>query len=253
MAHIAIWCLQTQLYNKRNYRRLRIPCVYRSVTCLYEKQLRLSDNKDYQAKDPLRKALIYARVGNYIDFGAMKHVDTNQFLALLAKEDNDNLDDDTYARFLERLSQAKTLLLLCDNCGEVVLDKLFLEQVKLAFPDLEIYAMVRGGDVLNDVAMPDALEAGLDRVATLVSSGKPIAGTMPEYLDPEAKRVLDQADVILAKGMANYESFSGRGYRAFYAFLCKCELFTERFQVPLLTGMFIEEQNFISYCSHVRQ
>ena len=60
---------------------------------------------------------------------------------------------------------------------------------------------------------------------------------MPEY----ARAALDGADVILAKGQGNYESLSGHGRHIFYAFLCKCELFTSRFDVPLLTGMFVEE------------
>ena len=59
---------------------------------------------------------------------------------------------------------------------------------------------------------------------------------------PEAsRRALNEADVILAKGQGNYESLSGQGWHVFYAFLCKCELFTTRFLVPPLTGMLVEE------------
>ena len=58
----------------------------------------------------------------------------------------------------------------------------------------------------------------------------------------KAKEVLDASDVILAKGQGNYESMSGRGRHVFYAFLCKCDLFTSRFHVPKLTGIFVEER-----------
>ena len=57
----------------------------------------------------------------------------------------------------------------------------------------------------------------------------------------EARRALNAADVILAKGQGNYESLCGQGWHVFYAFLCKCELFTSRFRVPALTGMLVEE------------
>ncbi len=62
---------------------------------------------------------------------------------------------------------------------------------------------------------------------------------MYELLPQEAKDVMDCADVILAKGQANYESLSGSGRHIYYAFLCKCALFTSRFDVPQLTGMFV--------------
>jgi hypothetical protein len=65
---------------------------------------------------------------------------------------------------------------------------------------------------------------------------------MYEMLPAEAKSVLESSDVILAKGQGNYESMSGQGRHVFYEFLCKCELFTSRFNVPKLTGIFIEEK-----------
>jgi hypothetical protein len=62
-----------------------------------------------------------------------------------------------------------------------------------------------------------------------------------DLLPPEARMVLDGADVILSKGQGNYESLSGQGRHIFYSFLCKCDLFQRRFGALPLTGMFIEE------------
>ena len=101
--------------------------------------------------------------------------------------------------------------------------------------------LVRGGEVLNDVTVPDALYAGIDRVAEVLSNGEAIAGTVYEMMPEESRRALDHADIILAKGQGNYESLSGQGRHVFYAFLCKCELFTSRFNVLPLTGMLVEE------------
>ena len=58
----------------------------------------------------------------------------------------------------------------------------------------------------------------------------------------KAKKALDEADVILAKGQGNYETMSDQGRHIFYEFLCKCDLFTSRFKVPRLTGVFTEEK-----------
>ena len=79
------------------------------------------------------------------------------------------------------------------------------------------------------------------KVADIISNGEAIAGTIYDMMPQEAKDAIDEADVILAKGQGNYESMSGQGRHVFYEFMCKCDLFTSRFKVPRLTGMFIEE------------
>lgn len=194
------------------------------------------------AEDPLAKALIMARIGNYIDFGAMNSIDSGEFLELFRSTEMREDDRMTYEAFLRECTDAKTFLLICDNCGEIVLDKLMLEQLKKRFPQLTVRAMVRGEAVLNDATAEDARYIGLDTAAEIISSGEAIAGTIYEMLPDNAKEILDNSDVILAKGQGNYESMSGQGRHVFYEFLCKCDLFTTRFNVPKLTGMFIEEK-----------
>ena len=77
--------------------------------------------------------------------------------------------------------------------------------------------------------------------ATLYSNGEAIAGTVMSMLPPDAKAILQRADVILSKGQGNYESMCNQGMHIFYSFLCKCELFINRFNVPRLTGIFVED------------
>lgn len=198
-------------------------------------------NEIAQSEDPLKKALLYARVGNYIDFGAMNNVDEKTFIALFNNVSLSADDEKTYESFIRRCESAENFLLITDNCGEIVLDKLFLEQLRIKFPKLSFNALVRGKEVLNDATMEDALYVGLDNFATLYSNGEAIAGTVTGMLPPDAKKILEGADVILSKGQGNYESMCNQGMHIFYSFLCKCELFTTRFQVPRLTGIFIEE------------
>ena len=201
-----------------------------------EKDLR---QKIEQAQDPLAKALIMARIGNYIDFGAMNEVDQDTFLGFFEDTKMRAEDFPVYASFLKACEAGKTFLLVCDNCGEIVLDRLMIEQLKKRFPHLSVSAL--GAEVLNDATAQDAAYTGLDRIAKIISNGEAIAGTIYDMMPEEAKRALDEADVILAKGQGNYESMSGQGRHVFYEFLCKCDLFTSRFHVPKLTGIFIEE------------
>ena len=193
------------------------------------------------SRDPLAKALLYARAGNYIDFGAMNQVEEETFLSLLDSVKLQEQEATVIASFVEQCKNANSFLLIADNCGEIVLDKLFLEQLHKRFPVLSIDVMVRGGEVLNDATEEDAEYVGINELARIISNGLPIAGTVYDMLPDSAKEVVNQADVILAKGQGNYESLSKQGRHIFYSFLCKCELFTSRFGVPKLTGIFVEE------------
>ena len=193
------------------------------------------------SSDPLATSISLARVGNYIDFGAMNQVDDDILLTLIEEAKRTPLAPDTYEQFLMACKAGKTFLLLCDNCGEIVLDKLFIRQLKKRFPHLQITVMVRGEAVLNDATMEDAVFCGITKEATVVTNGSAIAGTVYNRLSDEARAAFDHADVILSKGQGNYEGLMGIDRSIFYSFLCKCDLFTSRFQVPKLTGMFVYE------------
>ena len=194
-----------------------------------------------KADYPLAKALMYSRVGNYIDFGAMVNVNEEEFLSLLEKAEIKEEELSVLSSMEEQLNKAKSFLLIADNAGEIVFDKLLLIELQKLFPHLKITVMVRGGEVSNDATMEDAKYVGLDKVANVISNGMPIAGTVYQMLSAEARQAIDSADVILSKGQGNYESLSGYGRHIFYSFLCKCDLFTSRFNVPKFTGMFIED------------
>lgn len=211
---------------------------YNDLVLSVQTDLRL---KIEQSDDSLKTALAYSRIGNYIDFGAMNSVDEDAFFSLLEGAAILERDRRSVDSFLTALPQAGKFLLIADNCGEIVLDKLFIEQLLKRYPNAKITVMVRGGEVLNDATLEDARYVGIDKYAELISNGAPIAGTVYSMLPDGAKNALDTADVILAKGQGNYESLCNQGRHIFYSFLCKCELFTDRFNVPKFTGIFVEE------------
>lgn len=233
--------LFNQAYEKRFGKRAsyrEVKKKYNDLVLSMEESIR---KKIELADDPLSESLVYARIGNYIDFGAMNHVDEQTFLSLFDDVGVHQRDSAAVESFVRQCSEAHKFLLLTDNCGEIVLDKLFIEQLKKRFPHLQVTVMVRGREVLNDATLEDAEYVGLDKVANVIDNGDAVAGTIYEMLSDQARDELDNADVILAKGQGNYESLCRQGRHIFYSFLCKCELFMERFHVPQFTGIFVEE------------
>ena len=199
--------------------------------------------KIHSAADPLLTAIQYALVGNYIDFGAMDHVDEQYLLDFLSTASNIQLDSAAYAHLQNELAKAKHLLFLTDNCGEIVLDKLLIEVLKTQYPALSITVMVRGEPVLNDATMEDAHQVGLNRITPVIDNGNGIAGTCLDELSPQGRDAVDKADLILSKGQGNFETLRGCGKNVFYLFLCKCDLFARVFQVPKLTGMLVHDRH----------
>ena len=234
------------LFNKVHVRYFGQGADYKDVKKQYNDLLLNMEDKLRceidNAPDPLAKSIVMARIGNYIDFGAMNHVDQDEFLELFHDTQMREDDKKTYTSFLNECEKANNFLLVCDNCGEIVLDRLMIEQLKKRFPKIKVKALVRGREVLNDATKEDAHYCGLDKLAEIISNGEAIAGTIYDMMPDDAKHALDEADVILAKGQGNYESMAGRGRHVFYEFLCKCDLFTSRFNVPRLTGIFVEEK-----------
>ena len=198
----------------------------------------------WAAEDPLRMALGYAMTGNFIDFGAMDAVDKGKLRALLdTAAERVEASDPVYADLRGTLAAAGNLTMLTDNCGEIVLDRLLVEVIHGLYPELAITVLVRGGEVLNDATMEDAVQVGFDRMEGIrvLGNGDRLAGTDLDRISSEAREALTAADVILAKGQGNYETLRGCGLPIYYAFLCKCRFFADRFGVPVYTGMLVKE------------
>lgn len=204
-----------------------------------EESLRASVRK---SSDPLATALSYARIGNYIDFAALAKVDKKEILSMIESENKEPLDPQEYKNFKEDLKKASSLVYLTDNCGEIVLDKIAVEILKEKYPLLSVTVIVRGYPVVNDATMEDARETGLDKIARVIGNGSNVGGTWLPGVSEETRTLLDQADVILAKGQGNFETLHECGLNIYYLFLCKCEWFTTRFHARPLQGMFINEK-----------
>ncbi|MBR4283982.1 MAG: DUF89 family protein [Anaerotignum sp.] len=211
---------------------------YNAMLMEREEEIRQKISK---ADDSLALALRFSQIGNYIDFGALGSVDDNKLRDFLEQAETLPLSEETYSKFTENLKTAKKLVFLTDNCGEIVLDKLLLESIAKAYPQLERTIIVRGEPVLNDATMEDALQVSIDACGKVIPNGTNIAGTYIPWLSAEAKAEMDEADILIAKGQGNFESLHGCGLNIYYLFLCKCQWFMERFGLPQYSGVFINE------------
>lgn len=198
-----------------------------------------------ESNDPLHTALVYARAANYIDFGMAGQVEKEVLFELLNQAARDKLDETAYRAFLNDLERAGSLVYVTDNCGEVVCDRIVAEELMKRFPHLEITVMVRGEKALNDATREDAAQVGFDRIARVADNGCGVAGTPLAYVSGEARKLLTEADVILAKGQGNFETMHGCGLNIYYAFLCKCDWFQKRFHMEKNKGMFVAERTLL--------
>lgn len=193
------------------------------------------------SEDPIATAIQAAQAGNYIDYIALGEIDGDQLEELLFPDGIKGLKPEVYQSFKEDLQTAGKLVYVTDNCGEIVVDKILIQELKKVYPHLDITVMVRGAGVANDASMEDAVQAGLTDEARVIGNGTRIAGTSINRISQEAKDMINGADVIIAKGQGNYETLSGCGLNVYYLFLCKCDYFVERFQGEYLEHMFVKE------------
>ena len=192
------------------------------------------------ATDPVYAGLQHAILGNYIDFSALRgEVCFEQLDDMLHSAHNMQLSKDVYETFCRQLENGRKLLYITDNAGEIGFDRIFAEELQAKYPHLQITFLVRGGPANNDAMLEDALEVGIP--FPVIGNGNCIPGTQIDQLADQAKKAMDEADVIISKGQGNVETLWGCGYNIYYAFLVKCQRFMDLFDKPKLTPMFLRE------------
>ncbi|MBR6595037.1 MAG: DUF89 family protein [Oscillospiraceae bacterium] len=197
--------------------------------------------KVLSASDPVKAGLQFAILGNYIDFAGLRgDVSFEKLDEMLEKALEMEFDEENYVNLCEELEKGGRLLYLTDNAGEIGFDRIFAEVIAKKYPQVEITFCVRGGPAANDATREDAQAVGIP--FPVIDNGNLVPGTMIELLSGEAKKAMDEADVILSKGQGNVETLLGCGYNIYYAFLVKCPLFMERFGKEKLTPMLLKER-----------
>lgn len=191
-----------------------------------------------KAKDPIYAALQLSILGNYLDFAALAgKVRFEDLERMLEQAENYDLSGPHYGRFLQELKTAKSFVLITDNAGEVVFDRVLAETIHRFYPEVNITFLVRGGPANNDALREDADIVGIP--FPVEDSGLCVGGTPLHQISEKARILFQNADMILAKGMGNTESLYNCGLPVYYAFLVKCARFEQVFKRPHLTPMFV--------------
>lgn len=177
------------------------------------------------ASDPLFMAVKVAIAGNIIDFGVGRTFEL-ETLEVLGKLD---LAVNHYAYFCEDLERARKILYIGDNAGEIVFDRVLIEEMK----GKEVTFAVRSAPIINDVTLEDAKEVGIDRVARVIESGSRVPGTLLEESTPEFKDLFFNADMVISKGQGNFETLDGAPRPVYFLLRAKCDVVAQLLEVEV--------------------
>ena len=172
-----------------------------------------------ESGDSLLTAIRVAIAGNVIDFGASATYDIDTAIKDALEKDFAICD---YSAFKRRLRESESILYVGDNAGETVFDKLLIEQM-----NKPTTYVVREMPVINDATAEDAIQAGIDEIATIISSGTDAPGTILSTCSPEFKEILNSAEFVLAKGQGNYEGLSTEDHSIFFLLKAKCQIIAD--------------------------
>ncbi|RKY33364.1 MAG: hypothetical protein DRP80_04645 [Candidatus Omnitrophota bacterium] len=182
-----------------------------------------------KAKNKLLIATELACIGNIVDLGVKNsHIiekEVESFLKgnfNLNKKYNKALFD--FQDFKKKLLKAETILYLADNSGEVVFDRILIEEILDQFKNKKIFYAVKEKPIINDALIKDALFCGVDKVAKVISSGCDSPGIILEYAGKRFLSVYHNSDLIISKGQGNFEALWGKNKKIFFLFRAKCEV-----------------------------
>jgi len=195
----------------------------------YDDVKKIVDN----AKEPLFEAIIASALGNTLDPASQHEVnlinDLNNF-------DPKNLVINDYQAFKKSIEQSKQILILGDNAGEIVFDKLLIITMKKLHPELEIIYAVRGGPIINDATIEDAKLIGLPDIVKVIESPATPGIAIWSASEEFKEYFYSKEGILLSKGQGNFESIFDMdipGKDVYYLLKAKCPLMERIFNVKI--------------------
>jgi len=183
------------------------------------------------SEDRLLTAVKLSIIGNIIDYGAKNSLDVPKeidylFQGNFAINSENNSTTFEYNQFKESLDKVNTIIYLADNAGEVVFDRLLIEELVKELGKEVIY-VVKGKPIINDALIEDAIFCRINKAAKITSSGSDAPGTILKYCSPEFIELYQDAELIISKGQGNYEALSEEDRLIFFLFRAKCPVIAE--------------------------
>lgn len=184
----------------------------------------------FESTDPLLTALKISAAGNVIDYGVRRKFNIKETIEKVLQFD---FYISAYDEFQRRIKDAKTLLLIGDNAGEIVFDKLLVEALK----DVKVTYMVRAHPFLNDATIKDAEHVKISSIAEVAefNLGNADKGIKLDEID----NYIEQFDIVISKGQGNFELLSEIRGEIFFLFMVKCEVISRYVNTPIGAHVFI--------------
>ena len=182
-----------------------------------------------EAQVPLDMALRVSIAGNILDVGVSHNYDLEDVIDEVLRDSSVVGEFDA---FQDALARAKQILFLADNAGETVFDRVLIEI--LGRP---VTFVVKSGPILNDATRSEALASGLDEVATIIESGSDAPGTVLDLCSSDLRQRFADADLIIAKGQANYETLSEKTGPVFFLLQIKCQVVARDLGLPVKSAV----------------
>lgn len=190
------------------------------------------EKKIEQAGNSFELAVQYAIVGNIIDFNPIHNTLLEDIFDCFEKMDKLEFAIDDSKILIEDILNSKELLYLGDNCGEICMDKILLKKIKELNPGVKIFFGVRGKPVVNDSIAEDAYFVEIDEYAEVIDNGDGSLGTVLTRTSHKFKEIYKNADVVIAKGQANYECLSEEKKNIYFLLMTKCDVIANDIGVP---------------------
>jgi uncharacterized protein with ATP-grasp and redox domains len=202
-----------------------------------------------ESADPIQTAVKLAIVGNALDLMVTDR--TPELEKMIRRELQQPLPEEALAGFLKKLAEARSVVYLGDNAGEIVFDRLLLETYRERY-DPQVTFVVRSVPALNDATLREAATVGLDRVAAVMTNGldAPVPGTILSRCSAELREKIGEADLIISKGGGNFDTLEGEkdlDTDISFLLLSKCVPYRHYFNTelyrPILANFFLEKKN----------
>ena len=195
------------------------------------------------SNEPFNTAVHLAVAGNIIDFGVhskmtKEKIDETIRRALQAPLDRNSLDE-----FKNSVKEADDILYLGDNAGEIVFDRLLIEQL----PFEKVTFVVKGGPAINDATMEDAEITGMTDIVEVIDNGSDAPGTILEDCSRDFRKRFEKADLVIAKGQGNYETLSDTERDIFFILKAKCPVIARHLDCEI--GTFILKHKEVQVCN----
>ena len=179
-------------------------------------------NRLSKSKDKLFDACKIAVAGNVIDLGVNQEYDLTKEIKKIFEVDFYKND---YSEFKEKVLASKAICYLADNAGENIFDEILVEVIRELNPSLEVFYLVRGKPIINDVTIKDLEGLDIFNLARVVDTGVDTPGFCLERANKESKDIFYSADMVISKGMGNFECLFDEVKReVFYLFKVKCDV-----------------------------